>query len=97
MALAIRFDHLIATGVIADYSELARLAHVSRARMSQIMNLRLLAPDVQEALLFLPRVAAGRDPIRLEQLQQIALTPDWRKQRRQCTQLGLNPTGEHRA
>jgi hypothetical protein len=82
MALSIRFDGLIRDGVVADYAELARLGHVTRARITQIMNLLLLAPDIQEAILFLPRVQHGRDPIRLGRLQEIALTPDWRKQRR---------------
>ena len=82
MALAIRFDQLIADGTVTDYAALARLAHVSRARITQIMNLLMLAPDIQEAILFLPRVKLGRDPLHLRQLQQIALVPDWRKQRR---------------
>jgi hypothetical protein len=81
MALAIRFDQLIRTSEVADYAELARLSHVSRARITQIMNLRMLAPDIQEAILFLPRVESGRDPICLRQLQAVALVPDWRKQR----------------
>lgn len=82
MALAIRFDQLIRTGEVADYADLARLGHVTRARITQIMNLLMLAPDIQEELLFLPRVTQGRDPIHLRQLQPIALVPDWRKQRR---------------
>lgn len=82
MALAIRFDQLIRSGEVADYADLARLGHVTRARVTQIMNLLMLAPDVQEDILFLPRVTAGRDPIHLRQLQPIALVPDWRKQRK---------------
>ena len=39
MALALRLDELVRTGVVADYAELARLGHVSRARISQILNL----------------------------------------------------------
>jgi hypothetical protein len=81
MALAIRFDELVRVGVVSDYAELARLGHVTRARVTQIMNLLMLAPDIQEAILFLPRVERGRDPILLRQLQPIALVPDWRKQR----------------
>jgi hypothetical protein len=87
MALAIRFDELVCTGVVTDYAELARLSHVTRARITQIMNLLMLAPDIQEAILFLPRVERGRDPILLRQLQQIALVPDWRKQRRIWSEL----------
>jgi hypothetical protein len=82
MALAIRFDQLLREGVIADYAALARLGHVSRARVTQIMNLLCLAPDLQEALLFLPRTEQGRDPIILRDLQPIAAALDWREQRR---------------
>ncbi len=87
MALAIRFDQLIRAGVVADYSELATLGHVTRPRISQVMNLLNLAPDIQEAILFLPRTERGRDPIHLRQLQPIASTPDWRKQRRMWREL----------
>ena len=37
-----------------DYAELARLGRVTRARMTQIMKLLDLAPDIQEQILFLP-------------------------------------------
>ena len=82
MALAIRFDLLLREGVVADYTALARLGHVSRARVTQIMNLLCLAPDLQERLLFLPRTERGRDPIILRDLQPIAAVLDWREQRR---------------
>ena len=82
MALAIHFDELLRSGVVADYAELARLGHVSRARVSQVMNLLALSPDIQEQILFLPRTQRGRDPIRERQLRPIAAVPDWRKQRR---------------
>jgi hypothetical protein len=82
MALAIRFDGLLRAGAVKDYAELARLGHVTRARVSQVMNLLYLAPDLQEAVLFLPRTERGRDPIPLWRLQPIASTLDWRKQRR---------------
>ena len=87
MALAIRFEELIKAGEGANYGELARLTHVTRARITQIMNLNMLAPDIQESLLFLPRIDHGRAPIRLGQLQSIALVPDWRKQRRLWAEL----------
>jgi hypothetical protein len=45
------------------------------------MNLLVLAPDIQEALLFLPRTKRGRDPIHLQQLQPLAPVLDWRQQR----------------
>ncbi len=60
MALAIRLETLIAEGRVPNYVALARLAHVSRARITQITNLTLLAPDIQEAVLFLPRLKDRR-------------------------------------
>lgn len=81
MALALRFDELVRSGQVADYAELARLGHVTRARISQISNLTLLAPDIIEALLHLPLVARGRDPIHLAQLQPIAAEVAWARQR----------------
>jgi hypothetical protein len=87
MALALRFEQLVRSGQVRDFAELARLGHVSRARVSQIMNLRLLAPDIQEQILFLPPTLRGRDPIRLALVQPIALEFDWGKQRRQWAAL----------
>lgn len=81
MALAIRFEGLLRTGKVRNYVQIAKLGHVTRARVTQIMNLRALAPDIQEALLFLPRVERGRDPIHLAQLQPIARTILWPEQR----------------
>ena len=82
MALAIRFEQLLRDGVVADQAELARLGHVTRARLTQIMNLLNLAPDIQEEVLFLPRTEEGRVPISERHLRPIAAVPDWRKQRR---------------
>ena len=82
MALALRLDELVRTGQVANYSALASLGHVSRARICQILNLIHLAPDIQEALLFLPLTVRGRDPILLADLMPIAAMFDWRKQRR---------------
>ncbi|MEO2035184.1 MAG: hypothetical protein ABGZ35_24155 [Planctomycetaceae bacterium] len=81
MALAIKFDGLINDGIIADHSELARLAHVTQPRMTQIMNLLNLAPDIQEHLLFLPRVTNGRDPIHEKMLRPLTKMIGWKVQR----------------
>lgn len=82
MALAIRFDELIRSGEVMDYADLARLGHVTRARVTQIMNLLNLAPDIQEMLLFLPETMDGRDPVKDWQVRPIAAMPCWRAQRR---------------
>ena len=53
MALAIHFDGLIREGTVKNYADLARLGGVSRARITQIMNLLNLPAQKQEELLFL--------------------------------------------
>jgi hypothetical protein len=82
MALALRFEGLLRAGALKDYAELARLGHVTRARVSQVMGLLNLAPDLQEAILFLPRTERGRDAVILADLLPIAATTDWNAQRK---------------
>jgi hypothetical protein len=82
MALALRFEGLLRQHEVHDYAELARLGHVTRARATQIMNLLHLAPDIQEAILFLPPTLNGRDPVPEWQVRPIAAQPLWSKQRK---------------
>ncbi|MDP9053822.1 MAG: hypothetical protein M3N93_05905 [Acidobacteriota bacterium] len=51
MALAIKFQDMVDRGEVRDYADLARLGYVTRARITQIMNLLNLAPAIQECLL----------------------------------------------
>lgn len=81
MALAIHLQELVDSGKVTDYAELARAGFVSRARVTQIMNLTLLAPDIQEAVLFLPQIPSGRDPLSERKLRQVAANPIWACQR----------------
>jgi hypothetical protein len=81
LALAHKFEHLVRQGTIADGATLARLGQVSRARITQIMNLLHLAPPIQEAILFLPPTVQGRDPLILRQVQPIAQALCWQRQR----------------
>ncbi len=81
MALAIYYEDLIRQGHVYDYAEIATLGHVTRARVTQIMNLRLLAPDLQERLLVLTRLERGRDSLCLRKFQAISLEPSWKRQR----------------
>jgi len=91
MALAIRFDKLMRESKVANQSELAHLAHVTQPRMTQIMNLLHLAPDIQEELLHLPPVAEGRDPITERDLRPITRLMDWQKQRGMWMNLRNSP------
>src|ERR1700681_3043574 len=78
MAIAIRFERLVRTGTIRDYAELARLGRVTRARMTQIMKLLDLAPDIQEQILFLPNIRGLNE----RNLRSIVHRIDWNEQRR---------------
>ena len=83
MALAIRFDGLLRKETIRDYAELARLGRVTRARMTQIMKLLDLAPDIQEQILFLPPVALHTGKGLSERnLRPVVRRIDWSEQRR---------------
>ena len=87
MALAIRFDGLIRAGKVADQSELSRLSHITQPRMTQIMNLLHLAPDIQEEILFLSPVMTGRNPIHEKMLRPLSAEVCWEVQRRSWYQL----------
>lgn len=86
MALAIRLERMLRTGEVADITDLARLAHVTQPRMSQILSLTLLAPDIQEELLFLPRTTSGKAAIHEKMLRPIAAEVDWGTQREMWSQ-----------
>jgi hypothetical protein len=90
MALAIRFDQFVRDGVVADYAELARLGHVTRARMTQIMNLLNLAPDIQERLLFLPEVEDGKDVVTERSVRGMVKLAPWKKQRTEWVRMGTH-------
>ncbi len=66
--------------------ELAKALDMSEARLSQLLDLILLAPDIQEQLLFL-EVAPGRDPIPERALRHVVRALDWREQRRRFARL----------
>lgn len=87
LALAIKYDDLLRRGVVPDLSELARLCQVTQPRMTQIMNLLHLAPEIQEEILFLPVTVEGRDPIHERMLRSLTLVQSWGVQRRLWKQL----------
>jgi hypothetical protein len=87
LGLAHRFEVLLREGVVRDYAELARLGQVTRARISQVMALLSLAPDIQEQILYLPRTVRGRDPIQMYDLLPLTTMLDWKTQRRLWEQL----------
>jgi len=93
LALAIRFERLVKRGDIQDYADLARLGYVTRARITQIMNLLNLAPDIQEDILFLPNTMKGRDPILEKDMRPVAAVPHWSRQRKMWAQMRKDHLG----
>lgn len=81
---------LVGNGEVRDYADLARLGYVTRARITQIMNLLNLAPDIQEALLYLPRTVKGRNPIREKDVRPITAVAHWHRQRKMWAKLVKN-------
>jgi len=87
LALAWHIEGLVRSGTVCSYAAAARLGQVSRARLSQILSLLNLAPDLQEQLLFLQRPAHGRQPLVLRQVLTAAAAFDWHEQRRRWRKL----------
>ena len=75
LALAHKFQGMLDRGEVESMAELARLGRVSRARISQIMDLLMLAPDIQEEVLAGMVDASPRD------FQPIARLANWADQR----------------
>jgi hypothetical protein len=96
MALARHIDDLVRSGTLGSYAAVARLGHVSRARMCQILGLLNLAPDLQEQLLFLEQPARGRPALVLRRILTVAAALDWDEQRRRWRHL-RRATRQHRA
>jgi hypothetical protein len=71
---------MVRTGELRDLADAARALGLTRARVTQVMNLLLLAPEIQEAVLDLPEVTNGRDPVTERQLRKIVAEPFWRTQ-----------------
>ena len=79
VALAHKLDALVRSGTMSSYCELARLGHISPARLTQIMVLLYLAPSIQEHVLFLSAADAGI--ISELALRKLAREPHWDRQR----------------
>ncbi len=89
LALALHFQEMLDRGEISRHADLARLGCLSRERISQMMVLNWLAPDIQEAILRLPQVPSGRFHISESTLRTVARLPFWADQRaRWCTEPG---------
>jgi len=73
LVLAHHFERLVREEVVKDYAEIARLTGLTRARVTQISNLTLLAPEIQNALL---RLSEGSH-VTERSLRPLISLPDW--------------------
>lgn len=70
----------VEAGEFRDYADVARHHGLTRARLTQVMNLLLLAPDIQAEVLAL-RFPPGREPVTERHLRQVLRSPVWAEQR----------------
>ncbi len=87
LALAMRYDQLLRTQTIPNFNALCQYAGVSKPRMTQILNLLNLAPDIQAELLTLPKIHQSRGNFTERKLRPIAQETDWAEQRKMWTKL----------
>jgi Recombinase len=78
LALALKMEQMIQEGTVKNYSELAHLGQVSAARITQVMNLLYLAPDIQEQILSRHTPAAG---LRESTVRKLSSIVRWSEQR----------------
>jgi hypothetical protein len=80
LALAHRMQAMIDSGEVEDQATLTRRLGFSRARVTQLLDLLLLAPDIQEQILF-TEVPPGRDPVTEHGLRKVVRACLWPRQR----------------
>jgi len=81
LALAHHFDGLLRKGIVRNLTEISRLMKVTRAWVTNIMNLLLLAPDIQEEILFLTAESERKQPATMRTIRRVVAEPEWRRQR----------------
>ncbi len=87
LALALKFEELIASGVVSNYAAVAQVAGVSRSRVTQMTSLLNLAPDIQEEILFLSAAEARQLRLSEPSLRKLTATLLWNQQREQWRKL----------
>jgi hypothetical protein len=80
LVLAHKIDGMIQSGEVRDWADAARLAGVTRARMTQIANMLLLSPSIQERILTLPLEVMNRDRMTEHYLRGVGAAPCWQEQ-----------------
>lgn len=88
LALAHHLQRAIDEGLVADRAAVARNLGLTRARVTQLLDLLLLAPDIQIAVLALEAVD-GLEPTCERKLRSVVSAVNWAEQRGHFAQLGV--------
>jgi hypothetical protein len=80
LALAHKIQDAIDRGVVRDRAEVARRLGLTRARLTQLMDLALLAPQIQERIMALESVD-GVEPITERAVRRVVRAAGWDEQR----------------
>ena len=80
LALAHHIQNAIDRGVVADRAAVARKLGFTRARITQLLDLVLLAPDIQARVLELEAVD-GVEPMSERALRAVVQVATWEQQR----------------
>ena len=89
VALASRMQSMIESGQVDTFQQLAEIGRISQPRMTQIMSLLHLAPDIQEELLSLPGTIRGKATIHEKLLRPLTMQIDWGVQRKMWSKIKL--------
>lgn len=81
LALAHRIEAAIESGEYADRADVARQLGFTRARVTQLLDLTLLAPDLQERVIELEAID-GRELLTERGLRPVLRHESWAEQRR---------------
>lgn len=90
LALAHQIRKAIDSGEVADQATAARQLGLTRARLTQLLGLTLLAPDIQERVLGLESMD-GTEPLSERALRPVSWKTSWAEQR---AGLGKSRSGE---
>jgi len=88
LAIAHEIERRIRVGELDGLAHAARAFGLTRARVTQIVSLTLLAPAIQAEILELPPVTKGRDRITERTLRPIVAEPVWERQAARWHRLG---------
>lgn len=91
LALAHHLQGAIDRDLVADRASVARSLGVTRARVTQLLDLLMLAPDIQEQVLAIEAVD-GVEPIGERALRDVAHAGTWEAQGRVWMATGLGHT-----